>query len=168
MKRFFDIAAAAVLLFAAPVHAQNTTAPSTWQLSQFCTMRFDKNNSANSKAIRNIDTTRERCQGISVSQKENINVHFSPVHPSLSKPLISYALVEGPFVGKHPVQAVVIGLGTQDQTILPVQGGSCEVRPDSTVACSAFTESLENGDYLSFISVASFEGLVPAIRTALR
>lgn len=169
MNRFLTAANALALFAAAPVQAQLTTAPSTWQVSDNCTIRgIEVDTKTNTEKI----LFETRCNGISVSVKNNINVHFSAAHPSLGMPVMSFVLAEGPFQGKHPVSDFVLNLGTPDQGMAEAHVGWCDVtrKPGySFVFCGSSTYTTAAGKYLRVASGARFnDELAPEIKSALR
>ena len=162
--------AAAALLTAAPAFAQTTTtAPSTWQLTQFCTVTFIEVDIRTKEQTERLKTG---CTGATVSVKDNVNVHFSTVHPSLSRPILSFILTEGPYQGKHPVDQAVIYLGSKDQANMATSTGQCFIDSRHAlnfVNCVAASKTDTDGKYLMVLGVAGFrEPLAPEIRAVLR
>lgn len=165
--KFLTLTAAALL--AAPAQAQVTTAPGTWQTTPYCSITFIE---VNTRTNQKKEVFRARCTGVNVSIKNNVNVHFSTVHPSFSKPVLSFVLAEGPYSGKHPVETAVTFLGDKDQAELNSDSGYCNISRGETlnfVTCTAASRTRPDGKFLQVLGVAGFEeSLAPEIRSALR
>lgn len=144
-----------------------TSAPGTWQTTPYCNILIK---SSDDKEI-----FKDKCYGVTVSKKGNVNIHFEGSHPSARNTITSYVLVEGPFSVKRPVEALVMYVGKPNQVIIPVSIGYCTMEPSAQfpsstfIHCFATSEPGKNGLYLTIGSSALFsEPIVPNIAKELQ
>jgi hypothetical protein len=175
MKLLSFTTAAALLLAAAPAQAQPiTTAPSTWQITDACWVEITEVDTTTPARTQTL-ISKDKCHGISVSVKNNTNVHFEYGHPQLRNTIMSYALTPGPYQGEHPIDMVVAAIGTKHQVVAESEEGRCRMKPmpsdptSTLLTCIASTRTLANGKYTMISSYALFTSPVaPEIRQELK
>lgn len=145
--------------------------PANWQLSDVCEIKVDI---VNSNTKTDSEILSQKCYGIAVTQANNLNIHFASSHPSQGKPFVSFVLAEGPFKGGYPVEAAVLLLGQDKETVIETEIGRCRSFRNSNksarafVECSSVSATSPDGKYIRVIAVALFDsGLSPRIRSTL-